>query len=612
MVPSMRIIRQMADGLANLVTGLGTRADARSGRFYAPTYIGREQIEAAFNTSPMLRKCVVIPATDRIRAWRDWQAEADQIEALEAEERRLQLLAKVRQAEILRGLGGGALILVTAGDPAMPLNQRALGKGGLVAVNVVSRWHLTGSDWIDDLASPDYGTPSYFEISGGGNATRIHPSRVVCFRGDPLPSITTPSLEEQFWGRGCAASLIDPAMNLDEALSSFGALIKDARNIDIGVPKLLEMVATAEGESTLMRRLALLAQGSSIINANVYDNGDGEGKGGEKIERHQVTWTGIPEVVRVYAEALSAASDIPVTRLWGVSPRGMNATGEHDEQNWRKMIEAGQELELRPCMEQIDAALIPSALGSAPEDIWWKFSPLHVPSEKEETDRFKVWVDAAEKVQATGAIPDRAYAKAYQNGLVENGWMAGLEGALAEVPESERYGLEIKPGDDDPRVPSESIAARGITNDYNPSQPRDPAGLPTGGQWSGGGRMAYNSNAAAEAMAKIIDEGEFDIYGLRVVHSGDEVEVGEELPNSFRWEEGERTNEELDGVSTIGIGSSEQIDHAVKIVKRGGYEPVGEQVVLVGGESAGWGEDPGERVIRNARVLAVFGVPGLR
>jgi phage-related protein (TIGR01555 family) len=440
------------DGLANLVTGLGTKADARSGRFYFAAHLGPQQIEEAYEASAMLRKAITIPATDRVRAWRNWQADDDQIELLETEEKRLQLQAKVRQCEILRGLGGGALILVGAGDPAMPLN--VTGKGGLVAVNVVSRWHLTGQDWVDDLSSPDYGMPAYWEISGTRGQTRIHPSRVVCFRAEPLPSVWRGDWSERFWGRGRVPSLLEPAQNLDEALSTFSAIIKDALTIDVGVSKLLELVATTEGEDRLMRRLSLMIQGSSIFNGKVYDLGDADGKGGEKIDRHQVSWQGIPDIIRVYAEALSAASGIPVTLLWGTSAKGLNATGEGDSKNWRETVETGQELETAPCLDQIDAALIPSALGSRPPEIWWKFAPLNVPDEKEETERFKVWTDAMEKVSLSGAIPEVAYNETYQAGLRENGWTPGIDAALDKSPEAQRFGGSIDAGEDDGTDPS--------------------------------------------------------------------------------------------------------------------------------------------------------------
>lgn len=431
------------DGLSNLVTGLGTCADARTSRAYFANIMSPQQIEEAFEGSAMLRKAVTIPATDRIRAWRDWQADNDQIEALEAEERKHQLQAKVRQAEILRGLGGGAIILVGPGDTAMPLNVTS--KGGLVAVNVVSRWHIQGHDWVEDLSSADYGKPAYWTMSGSQGQTRLHSSRVVCFRAEPLPSVFRGSYEERFWGRGRVPSLLEPAQNLDEALATFSAIIKDALTIDVGISRLLDIVATSDGEAQLMRRLSLMIQGSSIFNGKLYDLGSGDGKDAEKIDRHQVTWAGIPDIIRVYAEAFSAASDIPVTRLWGTSAKGLNATGEGDERDWNKMVETGQALETKPCLDEIDAALIPSALGSRPDTVWWQFSPLSIPTEAEEATRFKTWTEAMDKVAMSGAVPDVAFNEGYQNGLIESGWIPGLDNALDKVPEELRYGGTPEP-----------------------------------------------------------------------------------------------------------------------------------------------------------------------
>src|SRR5690606_26258333 len=102
-------------------------------------------------------------------------------------------------------------------------------------------------------------------------------------------------------------------------------------------------------------------------------------------------------------------SDIPFTRLTGRSPAGMNATGKHDMDNWNKVIVAGQKLETRPCLEQIDPFLIRSAGIDDPAAVTWAFAPLDVPSEKEQADTFKTTVDALVALNNTGAIPEEAF-----------------------------------------------------------------------------------------------------------------------------------------------------------------------------------------------------------
>lgn len=402
---------------------------------------------AAYMSSGMLKKVISIPAEDRVREWRDWQAKADVIEKIEAEEKRLQLVAKVQEAELLRGIGGGALIIITAGAHDQELKPEQIAAQGIVAINVVSRWQITGKDWIKDLASAQYGQPRMWEVdSGNGQRSQIHPSRVICFRGARLPAGSAVSDEDAFWGDSRLLRVFSEVERSDKTQAWFAALVKKAKLLRFGVPGL-------EGydQEQLNKRVGLIAQGESLFNATLFRASGGTDDPGETITDYQVNWNGIPAMMDAFDQRVAAVADIPFTRLMGRSPAGMNATGQHDLDNWNRAVVSGQKLEVRPCLEQLDPLLLRSA-GVAPEGVWWEFAPLDTPTEKETADTFKTTMDAVEKAQATGAIPDEAFAKGFQNLMVERGWMPGLEGALAEIPEDQRYGLspEDDGADDDP------------------------------------------------------------------------------------------------------------------------------------------------------------------
>ncbi|TXC63689.1 anti-CBASS protein Acb1 family protein [Sphingosinicella ginsenosidimutans] len=414
---------------------------------------------AAYMSSGMLRKVISIPADDRVREWRDWQAEKEQIEALEQEERRLGLASKVRFAELLRGIGGGALILIAEGDHSQPLLPERIAKGGLVAINVVSRWQIQGEDWVQDLADPDYGKPRMWRISSGGTAQqRIHPSRVVCFRGDPIPDGAMVAQEEAFWGDSRLLRVFREVQRSDDTQAWFAALVKKAKLLRFGIPGLSGM-----DQDKIAARVAMIAQGESVLNATVYETATSTDGAGEKIDDYQVSWAGIPAVMDAFDQRIAAVSDIPFTRLTGRSPAGMNATGEHDMDNWNKVVVAGQKLETRPCLEQIDPFLIRSA-GIDPAAVTWAFAPLDVPSEKETAETFKTTVDALVALNNTGAIPEEAFAKGVQNLIVEREYMPGLDQALADIPEDERYGIEPEP-QADPEAVANMLASGAITQE---------------------------------------------------------------------------------------------------------------------------------------------------
>lgn len=467
----------ITDSLRNAIGRINpfTRGE---GSFGAPSVFDHQLAMSAYLCSGMMRKVIAVPAEDRVREWRDWQADQDDITAIEAEERRLGLQAKVQHAEILRGIGGGALILVTAGNHNQELKPGVLAKGGLVAVNVVSRWQISATDWVDDLADPLYGTPRMWRLQGQNGGTDIHPSRVVCFRGAPLPMGTALTLEQAFWGDSRLLRVFREIQRSDDTQEWFAALVRKAKLLRIGIPDLDQ-----QDETRLNKRIEVIAMGESSLNATVYRSKGGPEDGGEEITDYQVTWAGIPAMMDAFDQRIAAVSDIPFTRLTGRSPAGMNATGQHDTDNWHKSVKAGQTLELRPCLDQIDVALIPSA-GVSPDKATWAFAPLDTPSEKEQADTFKTTVDALEKLNLMGALPEEAFNELVQNLMAEREWLPGIDAVLAKFSDDERFGGAAEDDGTDPsaiveggdpvsrgggaRVPAARAANDGRTNDAQP------------------------------------------------------------------------------------------------------------------------------------------------
>jgi uncharacterized protein len=468
---------RIGDGVTEAIqfAGAGSYFGNRFGgvmeRLFAP-----QLAAAAYLCSGMLQKVIDIPAADRVREWRDWQAEKGQIEAIEAEESRLQIIAKVKFCEVLRGVGGGALILVTPGDGEymqQELRPDSIGKGQLVAVNVARRGELIPEDFDIDLASPTYGEPRMWRVSTGGTGgqgAKIHPSRVIAFRGDPYPAAETVGMEDRYWGISKLLRVYREVQKSDDAQRWFAELVRKAKLLRIGIPNLTDF-STDTAQSRLNRRMAAIAQGEGILNAVVYDAGSGKESAnpGEQIDDYQITWAGIPAMMDAFDQRVAAVADIPFTRLMGRSPSGMNATGESDQENWNKMVVAGQKLELRPCLEKLDPVLLRSAGVADPSKVTWKFAPLSVPTEQQEAETFDKTMDAMTKLQATGTVPDVAFTKGMQNLLSEREYVPGLDAALEEIPENERFGLNP---DDDGTDPS----ALQTGKEGDPTSADDPSG----------------------------------------------------------------------------------------------------------------------------------------
>ena len=83
---------------------------------------------------------------------------------------------------------------------------------------------------------------------------------------------------------------------------------------------------------------------------------------------------------------ISGACEIPVTRLFGRSPAGMNATGESDMSNYYEMIHEKQESVLRPIYEKLLPIMFLSLFGRIPEDLNFEFNSLESSNELEKSD----------------------------------------------------------------------------------------------------------------------------------------------------------------------------------------------------------------------------------
>ena len=423
--------RASFDSLTNLVANLGTGRDKSASSSYVLTLVTDDQLLAAYRTAWLPRKIIDIPAFDSVRAWRDWQAEDEQIEAIEAEEKRLNVKGKVLEARTKARLWGGAAIMLGTGDQnlAEPLNVERIGKGGLKYLTVLTRRHLSAGETDRDPQSEFYGRPKFYQLTSVGNASvDIHPSRLVIFNGvaQADEDIAT---AYQGWGDSVLQSILDAIKQADATAANIASLVFEAKIDIIRVPNFMANLADPAYRSKLIERYTLAATAKGINGTLMLDKE-------EEYETKTASFGTLPDVLDRFMQIASGAADIPMTRLFGQSPAGMNATGESDLRNYYDRLSAMQELEMEPAMARMDECLIRSALGSRDEDIHYTWAPLWGLSEKEQADIFKTKADGARAIAGTGTspalMPIEALSDALVNTFIEDGSLPGLEAAIDE------------------------------------------------------------------------------------------------------------------------------------------------------------------------------------
>lgn len=118
----------------------------------------------------------------------------------------------------------------------------------------------------------------------------------------------------------------------------------------------------------------------------------------EKFEQIQINTAGLMDILQQQGELLALFSQIPVSKLFGQSPRGMNSTGEYDEQNFNQLIKENQESKLRPMLEYMFSILMINMWGKIDESIEFEFVPL---GELSETVQSQLKTDKVNRALAT-------------------------------------------------------------------------------------------------------------------------------------------------------------------------------------------------------------------
>lgn len=428
----------MKDGLTSLVSAMGTERDKAATMFRTIDLFTDEHAFTAYETSPLARNIVDLPAIDSCREWRDWQAEEAQIEKIEAEENRLNIRGKVLQARKWARLFGGSALFIGTGEAGtslrFPLNIERIGLGGLKYVTVLDKTLLTtGGEIDDDPASEFFGLPKFYRMrnKNGGATVDIHPSRLAIFTGNERPMSRQWGLDDGF-GASTLSTIMNVINQAEGTAANIASLVFEAKIDVINIPGLKDIVANARDEANLKARFSLAAAMKGINGTLILDEG-------ETYDQKTASFATLPEILMSFMQLVSGAARMPATVLLGQAPQGMNSTGEGDYKNYLDRIASEQTLYMTPALYRLDECIKRSALGITDPNIYYTWSPLWHQSEKEKAEIFKIKAEAARVIMGSGPgqelITREAVSKAFTNALVEDGSLPGLQAAVEE------YGL---------------------------------------------------------------------------------------------------------------------------------------------------------------------------
>ena len=422
-------------------TGIGTQ-NLSSGNTYGFNPISRIHtlLEWMYRGSWIVGVAVDCVADDMTRegVTLSTTLKPEETEKLQSAQRRLQIWQSLNMVAKWARLYGGAVgfIDIEGQDPETPLRLETIEKDQFNGITPMDMWML-----VPDLtravkrAGPDFGLPEFYTVIATSfnfpmAQKKIHYSRLIRMEGIELPFWQKQT--ENMWGISIIERVFDRITAFDSTTQGAAQLSFRAYLRTYKVKGLRQIIA-AGGPSfqALTQQIELTRLYQSNEGLTLMD-------GEDEFEGHQYAFGGLADVMDRMAEQLSGATQIPLARLFGQSPSGLNATGDHDLRTYYDNVKRQQERWFRRPMDVVLRCLAANEDIELPEGFEYEFASLWQMTDDEKA---KTNVDDTASVmsaQSGGLIsPATALKELRTSGRVTGRWTNISDQDIADAEDAD-------------------------------------------------------------------------------------------------------------------------------------------------------------------------------
>lgn len=446
--------------------GLGTENQSSYGGYgFNPITRSRILLDFAYRGSWLVRACVDAIPEDMTREGIEYTTgiqQDDKGKLTTFLQQKLQFWTTICTAmKWARLYGGAGIFIVVSGQKASePLRIETVGRGQLLRLVVLDRWMLNPSinSVVTDPEDPDCGHPEYYDVVADAPIAarqRIHHSRFIRFEGLDIPYYQR--LSENFWTLSILEPLYDRITAFDSASLGVAQLVYKAHLRTYKIKGLRQIIAGGgKLYESLIQQMHMIRQFQTNEGLTLMDAED-------EFEAHQYTFAGLPEVIVQFAQQVAGAEQMPLVRLFGQSPAGLNATGDSDWRNYYDGIKRRQEERLRNPVHRLLLVACKSLEIKVEDDFNFEFVPLW---QLDHVQRAAVSQQVTQTVQT-----------AWDGGLLPN-----LGVALRELKQSSEYtGIWTNITDEDIEAAKDELPPSQQMPDMGGLEgPPQPEMLPTG------------------------------------------------------------------------------------------------------------------------------------
>lgn len=333
-----------------------------------------------------------------------------------------------RRAALLDGEFGRAQIIFNfkgQTDDAsrqLPLTIDSTGvkKGSLESIQCIEPYWSTPFSWNAMYPErADFYKPTSWYIMG----RKTHTTRLLTFIAREVPDILKPSYN---FGGISLSQLMQPYVDFWlRTRKSVNDLIRNF-SITVLATDLSTTIQEGGDGSSLVARATLFTQ-----------NRDNQGlmlvnKDSEEIVKVNTPLSGLGELQAQAQEHMAAPAHIPLIKLFGVVPTGLNATGEGEIQVWYDHVHAMQENLYGPNFEIMLKVVQLDLYGAIDDDITSRWVPLDEPTQKELSE-----IRASDATAGTGYINAGVVSAEEERERLQNDPLSGYDNLSGPAPEIE-------------------------------------------------------------------------------------------------------------------------------------------------------------------------------
>jgi phage-related protein (TIGR01555 family) len=430
------------DSFQNFAAKLGVGGDnlaTQSSYGFNPISRQRVMLEWIHRGSWLGGVAIDIVADDMTRAGITLEGDLDPDDSRKIHEHAVSfgIWTKIQNVIKWSRLYGGCLgvLLIDGQDVSSPLRLETVSIDQFKGMFVLDRWMVEPDlrNLVTDMG-PSLGLPKWYHVINRGapafGGQKIHHSRCLRMIGIELPYWQ--SLAENMWGISVLERLYDRMVAFDSATTGAAQLVYKAYLRTYSIKDLRSIIAEGgpplEG---LVKYVDMMRRFQSIEGITLLDLED-------KFEGHSHTaFGGLSDALQQFAMQLAGALQIPLTRLFGKSPDGLNATGESDLRTYYDGIAHEQVSTLGVPVTIIYRAIANSLGITLPDGFGIAFQPLWQLTEKEKSEIAVSVTDAVTKGVESALISPQTALKELKQSADRTGVWSNITDEDIEAAEEE-------------------------------------------------------------------------------------------------------------------------------------------------------------------------------